>query len=40
MANHVDFIDDYCGYIIFEESMKDAGGEKQPKKASGSVCSA
>ncbi len=40
MANHVDFIDDYSGYKIFEESMKDAGGEKQPKKASGSGCSA
>lgn len=38
MSKHDDFIDDYIGYRIFEDSMKGSGGGKTPRKAGGSGC--
>ena len=36
MANHDDFLDDYIGYQIFEDSMKKgSGGGKTPKRNTG-----
>lgn len=41
MADHDDFLDDYIGYRIFEDSMKKgSGGGKTPKRnTGGSGCS-
>ena len=38
MSNHDDFIDDYIGYRIFEDSMKGSSGGKPPKNNSGCGC--
>ena len=37
MSKHDDFLDDYIGYRIFEDSMKGSGG-KPPKKNTGYGC--
>lgn len=37
MSKHDDFLDDYIGYRIFEDSMKGSGG-KPPKKNTGCGC--
>lgn len=37
MSRHDDFLDDYIGYRIFEDSMKGSGG-KPPKKNTGCGC--
>ncbi len=38
MSEHDDFLDDYIGYRIFEDSMKGSGGGKPPKKNTGCGC--
>ena len=38
MSKHDDFLDDYIGYRIFEESMKGSGGGKPPRKNTGCGC--
>ena len=37
MSRHDDFLDDYIGYRIFEDSMK-GSGSKPPKKNTGCGC--
>ena len=38
MSRHDDFLDDYIGYRIFEDSIKGSGGGKPPKKNTGCGC--
>lgn len=38
MSKHDDFLDDYIGYRIFEDSMKRSGGGKPPRKNTGCGC--
>ena len=38
MSKHDDFLDDYIGYRIFEDSMKSSGGGKPPRKNSAYGC--
>ena len=38
MSKHDDFLDDYIGYRIFEDSMKGSGGGKLPRKNTGCGC--
>ena len=38
MSRHDDFLDDYIGYRIFEDSMKGSGGGKPPRKNTGCGC--
>ena len=38
MSKHDDFLDDYIGYRIFEDSMKGSGGGKPPRKNTGCGC--
>ena len=35
MSDHDDFLDEYIEYRIFEESMKESGGKRPPKRGSG-----
>lgn len=35
MSKHDDFLDDYIGYRILEDSMKGSGGGKPPRKNTG-----
>ena len=35
MSDHDDFVDEYIEYRIFEESMKESGGKRPPKRGSG-----
>ena len=37
MSKHDDFLDDYIGYRIFEDSMK-GSGSKPPRKNTGCGC--
>lgn len=38
MSKHDDFLDDYIGYRIFENSMKGSGGGKPTRKNTGCGC--
>ena len=38
MSKHDDFLDDYIGYRIFEDSMKGSGGCKPTRKNTGCGC--